>query len=414
VKGYRQLLRWAALPVTDRRWAAPLSAVALGFGLFVGVAIGPGAAGTLATGVPQVIELPGFSGGDEEEVSGEGGGGSAAIASTAGGSSGSESAPMTAGSSSTEFVPSAFDEAEAPLEPAPESEPAVTEAPPPAEETTATEVQTLAGVVVHVNPQASSYALAEAGGTLDAIHAAKLPAPGTKLSVLVRLLANGTFAEAGKRKQAGRQARASFDGIVTFVDPDPMAPVYAVSKRGASVLVHVRPDPTRAVSPLPALGAYATVAVEIETAPSVEATSVETEPPVAPEVEAPAPPPGCVPDPGLVSPPPATILWQRQIEADGAPFAYADFAGVVTGVCGDEAKLLLSADDSREAGTDLALSVPEEIDTSKLEPGQSVVATATIEVGGALTLTGLASNERTKGADDVKTTQGDLVPSNLK
>ena len=45
-----RVLRGAALVVTDRRWAAPLSAMALGFGLFVGVAIGPGAAGTLATG----------------------------------------------------------------------------------------------------------------------------------------------------------------------------------------------------------------------------------------------------------------------------------------------------------------------------------------------------------------------------
>ena len=34
-------------------------AVALGFGLFVGVAIGPGAAGTLATGAPQIIEIAG-------------------------------------------------------------------------------------------------------------------------------------------------------------------------------------------------------------------------------------------------------------------------------------------------------------------------------------------------------------------
>ena len=38
-------LRWAALPMIDRRWTAPMSAVALGFGLFVGVAIGPGTRG---------------------------------------------------------------------------------------------------------------------------------------------------------------------------------------------------------------------------------------------------------------------------------------------------------------------------------------------------------------------------------
>ena len=52
-----RILRSFSLVVTDRRWAAPLSAMALGFGLFVGVAIGPDAAGTMA-GTPLVVELP--------------------------------------------------------------------------------------------------------------------------------------------------------------------------------------------------------------------------------------------------------------------------------------------------------------------------------------------------------------------
>ena len=49
------IVRGFALVVTDRRWAAPLSAMALGFGLFVGVAIGPSAAGSLA-GTAQIAE----------------------------------------------------------------------------------------------------------------------------------------------------------------------------------------------------------------------------------------------------------------------------------------------------------------------------------------------------------------------
>jgi hypothetical protein len=69
-----KLLYWAALPVRDRRWAAPLSAVALGFGLFAGVAIGPGATGTFGTGVAQIIEIPSFGGG--EDTADEGGEGS--------------------------------------------------------------------------------------------------------------------------------------------------------------------------------------------------------------------------------------------------------------------------------------------------------------------------------------------------
>ena len=59
-------MRGTSLVVTDRRWAAPLSALALGFGLFVGIAIGPGAAGSLATGAQQIIELPPI--GDREEA----------------------------------------------------------------------------------------------------------------------------------------------------------------------------------------------------------------------------------------------------------------------------------------------------------------------------------------------------------
>jgi hypothetical protein len=94
VDAVRVLLRWGALPVTDRRWAAPLAAIALGFGLFAGVAIGPGAAGTFATGAAQIIEIPRFSGGDDAGEEGDEGGdlsstaaSSAGVASGGGGSS---------------------------------------------------------------------------------------------------------------------------------------------------------------------------------------------------------------------------------------------------------------------------------------------------------------------------------------
>ncbi len=50
-------VRWAALPITDRRWTAPFAAIALGFGLFIGVAIGPGVSGTFGGSGPMVIEL---------------------------------------------------------------------------------------------------------------------------------------------------------------------------------------------------------------------------------------------------------------------------------------------------------------------------------------------------------------------
>jgi hypothetical protein len=407
------LLRAAALPVTDRRWAAPLCAAALGFGIFAGVAIGPGATGTLATGVPQVVELPSLlTGGDEDGGGGateaEGGGDDDAFGASAGEGGGEAVFPEEASSSAFE---SSFTEAESPRSPIAE--------PPPSEdgEDEAEEpVLTIDGVVVHANPAAGSYTVAEAGGSMSAVHAAKLPAPGAKISVPVRTLANGTFAEDGRRKQDGRRSDAGIAGIVTFVDPDPAAPAYTVSKRGASVLVRVHPDPSAAAPALPQLGAYATVSVQIEKPP------VGAGPPPAPapgEATAPAPPPApappaptaCAPDPAAppAIPPPVAVLWQRELDADGAPFASSDFAAVVTAICPAEAKLALSADDLRQSGKDVVFTVPKAIDLTGLAVGDSVAAAAAIEADGSLRLTGLASDERTRGADDPSAAQGDLA-----
>jgi hypothetical protein len=409
--GYRRVLRWAALPVTNRRWAAPLCALALGFGLFAGVAIGPGTTGSLATGAAPVIEIPSPLAAGEGDAEEESAGDAEAGGFTEAGSGGEPSFPTESSSSGSI---SSFPEVETPessqaSESAPAAKdhsPAGGEEEPAAEEEE--EAQVLAGVVVHANPAAGSYTVAEAGGLLSSVHAAKLPAPGARVSVPVRILANGTFAEAGPRKQKGKTTQASFAGVVTFVDADPTTPAYTVSKRGVSVLVRIHPDPAGAPAVLPQLGAYASVVVAIEKAAPVSAAPpppVSEAPPVAP-----APVSTCLPDPALPSPPaPVAVLWQSQLDADGAPFASSDFEGVVMAVCAAEGTLLLSADDLRESGEDILFSVPKSLDTGKLKTGDSVTATAAIDAGGALSLTGLASDERAKGADDAATAQGDLV-----
>jgi hypothetical protein len=397
-----KLLRWAALPVTDRRWAAPLSAVALGFGLFVGVAIGPGASGTFATGAPQIIEIPGLGVSADSGEGGDTGGGEGSIA--------AEPALSSFAPSEFESEPSATPEPSPPKKAAPEPE----ESKP--------EKLTLTGTVVHVNPAAGSYTLAEPGGTLDVVHAGKAPQPGTTVTVPARSLANGTFAEAGTRTRSGARVRAKLSGTVTYVDPTPAAPAYTVSKRGVSVLIHVHPDPSGAVPGLPALGAFATVAVDIEKVsqpalPAETAPAAPSEPAQAmpvPAVEPPPAPPACAPDPSQPPPPtiqPRAILWQRQVSAPGAPFASSDFSGIVEAVCAEAGKVLISADDIRESGHDLLFTVPAPIDTTKLEIGQSVTAFAAIGGDGTLELTGLASDERTKGAEDEGAAQGDLVPT---
>lgn len=426
-RGYRRILRWAALPVTDRRWAAPLAAGALGFGLFVGVAIGPGTSGTLATGVPQVIELPSLLSAGEEGGEGEAlatGGGEEEAFPESGGEEAELAFPEEASSPAFESFPEVEEPAETPAAPAPEAEEEE-----PADDTETEEpAQTMAGLVVHANPAAGSYTVVETGGLMNAIHAVKLPAPGTKVSVPVRTLANGTYAEDGKRKQTGQKTAATIAGVVTFASSDPAAPAYAVSKRGVSVLVRVRPDPAGAAPALPQLGAYAIVEVEIEkaagqapvtspttaeplsgAAPTVPAAPAVTSPTTGPAAAPPAP--SCAADPAqpVTVPAPTAVLWQSSVDADGAPFASSDFAGVVTAVCATEAKLAISGDDLRQAGADLVFTAPPSIDLAGLEVGDSVTATARIEAGGDLTLTGLASDERSKGADDTKAAQGDLA-----
>jgi hypothetical protein len=416
-RGWRRLLKWAALPLTDRRWAAPMAAVAIGFGLFVGVAISPSAAGTLATGMPPVIEIPGLFAGDEGEEESD-------TFVEAGGEesfpTGSESESFESFGSEESFEGTEFGtEEEEPFEPVEEEEEE------PAEEE---EAEVLEGVVVHANPAAGSYALASPTGALSAVHAPKLPVPGTALSVPIETLANGTLAEAGVRKRTGGKKKAKLEGIVTYVFSDPANPAYAVSKRGVSVLVHVHPDPSGAPPQLPVLGAFATVTVDIERPAAAAALASADEPtppgspeptppveptPLAPPVTPPPAPPAplCAEAPAQPphTPAPVSVLWQRTADAAGVPFTYSDFAGVVMAICPSEGKLVLSADDLGESGADLTLSVPAKIKTSRLKLGDSVLATAGIGEGGTLTLTGLASDERSKGADDAKAAQGDLV-----
>jgi hypothetical protein len=366
-------LRGASLVVTDRRWAAPLSAAALGFGIFAGVAIGPGVAGTLATGAQQIIELPSSGRGD-----GQSGGGGGAVASTEsalpleGGEAGGleeafpESLPLEAGASE-------------PLPP-PAAEPAAKPAPPSEggkEEAEDPEAQDLEGTVVHVNPAAGSYAMAIKGGELVSVHAVELPEPGTKLRASLRRLANGTFAEAGDLQEEKKMAtEVTFHGSVSFADPDPAAPAYAVSGRGSSLLVHIKPDPAGAAPELPAIGTYVTVTAAIEE-------------PDEPKL--------------------ALTLVQSKVEVEpGPPSTYLDLAGIVKEVLPEAGQLLFSADDTRESEADLTLTVPKGIDATKLAPGDSYLATATVEEDGTLTLAGIASDEHSKGADDSDSAQGDL------
>jgi hypothetical protein len=396
-----RILRSFALVVTDRRWAAPLSAMALGFGIFVGVAVGPEAAGTMA-GPPLIVRLPAPA---EEPVEAETGGG---------GESPVLAGPASEGGSGGEPI-AALPAPPAPA-PAPEKAPAAKEKPAPEpreaeeEEEEVEETIPLEGAVVHDNPAAGSYAIAIKGGELISIHAAKLPEPGTKLKLAAARLENGTFEAAERPKTLGKTASVSFRGIVTYVDSDPAAPAYTVSGRGSSILVRVRPDPSGAAPSLPALYSYATVTASVEKASAASALPVPA-PPATEAAGTTAPAPTCAPEPGqapLKSFQPTVDLWQQKIESEAEPATYLDLAGMIAAVCPATDQILLSADDTRASGQDLSLKVGPKIDAAKLRVGESFLATATVEPDGSLTLAGVASDEQIKGADDAKSAQGDL------
>ena len=121
--------------------------------------------------------------------------------------------------------------------------------------------------------------------------------------------------------------------------------------------------------------------------------------------------PTCAPEPGqapLRSVKPAADLWQEKIETEATPATYLDLAGMVSAICPATGQVLLSADDTRTSGGDLLLTVGPKIVASKLKVGESLLATATVEANGSLTLAGVVSDQQVKGADDPKTAQGDL------
>ena len=375
--------------------------MALGFGLFVGVAIGPGVGGHARRPAPADRRNPPLPAGVDE-----GGGGS--------GEDERRSRPLRREAPEPEAAPPEPESLRRSrskprrsnrclsnrCRPSRANEPAAK--PPALKKKKSPKARSLEGTVVHANPAAGSYALAiDAAANWSPSTPAKLPAAGTKLSVPVEQLANGTFAEEEKpARRQGKATQASFAGIVTFVDPDPAAPAYTVSGRGASVLVRIAPDPSGAAPALPPLGAFATVTVEIG------------KPPVAPDPATAPPPPACdlngaLPVEATKAPPAA--LWQEKLRVEHVePSTYLEVSGVIAGLCADRPALLLSADDAGDGGKDLLLALSPKVDARKLRAGDSILAAIEIAEDGALTLTGLVSDERAKGAGDATTAQGDL------
>ncbi len=413
-------LNWAALPVTDRRWTVPLAATAVAMGLFIGVAMGPGIGSTIGA-LPQVVQVVG--GEDTTDSGGDSGAGGDDGAPALGSPVDNTPAPPSpAGGSAPSITPAVTTAPPPPTAPPPATEEAPPAPPPDTTEETpppdTEEELSFKGTVIHVNQAAASYVVTTAKGQMNAVHAKKLPEPGTKLEVAVRALANGTYAEDGKESAHGSAKKAKFQGLVTYADP--ATGDYTVSRKGASVFVHAPADAETPPAP-PEVGTEVTVSAKLGDAPP-ESGTVEG-PPV------PEPPPTPTPlfrhlrprsssaalraeDCGVPSDPPqapTTILTEVSHEVDIGFLGYSDFEGIVQGVCAD-GDLLLSADDLRESGADLTFTVEADagLDLSDLTPGDVVDASGLIdEDTRKLSLTGISSDDGIKGADDSELAQGD-------
>jgi hypothetical protein len=269
--------------------------------------------------------------------------------------------------------------------------------------------------VVHQNPTAGTYAVATKTRQLFGVHAGRLADAGAVLSAPVGSLFNGTFAQTGKPDESGTATEARFAGTVSYVDP--ASPAYTVSVRGVSALVHV-PSDGLAPPDLPAVGDDVVVTASIEAVPgpgpggagsppatTTGPTGTTTAPTTTTTTQ---PPAGCAP---AAAPAPEGVDTSlvEKTRKDSGPTTFLYLAGRVEATCPDSSQLALSADDAGESGAALTLAVADGIDLTKVEVGDPLIADAEIGDDGAMTVTGLASDDGAKGADDPSTAQGDLA-----
>lgn len=388
-------MRWAALPVIDRRWTAPLSATALGFGLFVGVAIGPGTQGSLGTTRPVMVQVPE----PNAQASVPAGRPSPVVKPHLPGAGHSgQSKPDSPFEPPTSSSPP-IDSSPFPSAPTTPATPTFPTPPtttiPPVNDTGGTtttdqtqtadepSTTTFTGTVVHLNTKAGSYTLA-ADDELIAIHSGHLPDVGETLEVDTVTLANGTYGEDGNRQRSGKRGRVSLGGLVTFRDPK--TGVFTLSATGASVLVRGGAQRTP-----PPLGKRADVEVRFADHPE--------ELPVSPAGHE-----GCEKPPALPKAPPISLEQAGIVHTGGdgpAGSSIADIEAIVEGVCrSNPRKLVVSADDLRESGQDVSVGVPQKLQLANIETGDVVKLSASIGESGNYTLTGIASDERRQAADD--------------
>jgi zinc-ribbon domain len=363
--------------------ATTFAAIALGFGVVIGTAISPNLSGIIAS-APPVVQAPTTEEPRAPAPLGRGGGGGRAPAPA---SSGFAAPPVSSGGGSGGGGDKHRKKKQ--------------------KKKKKNQVDTLAGVVVHVNPVAVSYTIASLGN-LRSIHTAApetLPTVGTDLTVPVRPLRNGTYAENGQRTAQGSATSAVFSGTVTHcADTDGTPPgncdapdladsgyAYTVSTVGSSVLVRV---PSASDTTVPKVGQLVTTTVQINQSPTGPAA------PTDPPMECDGGPSQVFPQPPMT---PTAMLIQSSLTPAGT-VGGGTLEAVIQRRCPNDSEMILSADDTRESLRDLnPLAVGFGIDQSKLFEGQPVMVSFDLSgLGSSATfsINGIGSDHGIGGADD--------------
>jgi hypothetical protein len=232
---------------------------------------------------------------------------------------------------------------------------------------TAAEARTFNGMVVHHNPRAHSFVVADRTGHLFAVHAAHAPRIGSEVSVSAKRLRDGTYKlqrEHGTRR-AGNRVRVR--GVVSYVNR--RTGEFTLSAPGVSLLVvHVRRRTVRAASATPSIGS------------DVVAT-------------------GTVDDRG--------DLEDQTVQTVGQDTNGIELEGTVVAVDSSARTISVSADDNDQSGFTMTVTVPSGLDMSQFSQGEEVELVVQPTSATTATLLGSADDENAQSADDQAQEQGD-------
>ena len=219
------------------------------------------------------------------------------------------------------------------------------------------------GVVVHHNTGAGSFVVADKKGHLIAVHSTSSPSLGSKVTVSVRKLANGTFA-ATKTRAGGRHGkvvRVRVHGTVSHASGG----AFTLSGKGVSMLVKSRAGHTA-----PPTGAIVTVS-------------------------------------GTVDEEDEGQLDEEDLQEEGEDENGVQLEGTILEVNEAERTLKISADDDASSGEAITVHVPAQFDISMYNMGEEVELNVKSLEDGSFELVGSASDDGEEGAEDHEEEQGE-------